>query len=159
MAARVTLLTYTYTFYKIKIIYDQTALHALMSDEPPIAELTAFVHVLLSDCTVTRCDEGLYICQARTREGYTTALGGETSFALGQGELAAHIRATTDVDDSESGGDARSDSGDSSNSSNSTSGSDGGSSRSENESSDDSEFEGQAQVVVNVGRPRKRRKR
>ena len=141
-------------------------------EQPPsIAELTAFVHVLLSDCIVTRCDDGLYIvCRARPRGGAGGAGGaavdGEGSFAIGQGELAAHIRATTDVGGSEAGGgsgvdEARSqpdseedrDEDSDEDSSSSSSSSDDG------DDSDDGEYESRAQVVVNVGRARARKRR
>ena len=118
-------------------------------DGVPIAELSAFVEVLLSDCFVTRCDDGLYICQTQA-QGRGTVPG--QSFAVGRGELAAPIRAMTatheETPDPSSGSDSPDD----------VPSSDDGASE-DGTTDSESDYAGRAQVVVNVGRRCKRKRK
>lgn len=106
--------------------------------EMPLAEFTTFVRVLMSDCTISRCDDGLYIvCQAGGQDPQS-----QNWFAVGQGEVAAHIRAMTDDEPP-----------DASENEDTTSEADGST-----DTTDSSDGE-PAHVVVNVGRVHKKRRR
>lgn len=124
----------------------------------PIAALSAFVDVLLSDCIVIRCDDGLYICQKRAQGDDSRIAENENSFAFGRGEIAAHIRAMTDQasDCSENEDDpANASATEGRNSDDDESSTSGG-----NSTSSDGEYDSRhAQVVVNVGRCKRRRHR
>ena len=130
-----------------------TSQKAQMPEPSSLADLTSFVQVLLNDCVIIRCDEGLYICQGPPGEGMDgiSNMPGLPGFVVGRGEIAAHIRAMTAPEEEEEASDEpQSDGG-------GTTNSDSGGSSSTGSSTDDDTIA--SHVVVNVHGRRKKRRR
>ena len=106
-----------------------------------LAEFNLFIDLLMSGCVVSRCDDGVYICQ---RPEGAIDPGDTPCFVISQGEIAAHVRSMTAQESPSSQEEASSSSVSSSGDSSS--------------STDDDSSDGGAKVVVNVNNRRKRKR-